>query len=1031
MIDTIIEWSVKNRVMVLLLAVLLTISGVHLLNRLPLDALPDLSDVQVIIRGHFPGHDPQVVEDQLTYPLATSMLSVPGAHAVRSYSFTSDAYIYILFEDGTDPYWARTRVLEALSEIRERLPSESRIVLGPDASGVGWIYQYALVDRTGKHDLAELRSLQDWFLRFELSSVDGVAEVATIGGMEKQYEVQLDPVKLEHFRMTFDMIKKAIVDASHEVSGSVLELSEAEYLVRGSGYLKNIEDIRQVPMLHLWDQGHAVPTLGDMSDIRETPRPRRGIAELDGEGEVTGGIVIMRRGENALATIGRVRERLVELERSLPEGVEIVETYNREGLIRRSVNTLSHRLIEEMIAVVLICAAFLLHMRSSLVILLSLPVGILVAFIVMSLQGITANLMSLGGIAIAIGAMVDAAIVMIENVHKRLEGKSEKAPDQLLVMSLQEVGRPLFLSLVIITISFVPIFALEAQEGRLFAPLAYTKTYAMAAAAGLSITLVPALIAWMVRSGIRREADNPLNRGLAKLYSPAIAWSLRRPTLTLILSAALLCSAIFPYSKLGVEFMPEINEGDLLYMPSTMPAISVGKAAELLQQTDRLIKTVPEVAQVFGKIGRADTATDPAPLTMLETTIRLKPPEEWREGVTLDSIREELDRTVQVPGLTNTWLMPISARIDMLATGIRTPIGIKVAGPDLSVIERIGRQIEAAIIDIPGTRSAFAERVASARYIDIEMDRRSSAIYGVSVANVHEVVQTAIGGTDVAWTQEGRERYPIRVRMRGKYRDSLPRIKQLPVKTKLGWVALEDIAEIVIRDGPAMIKSENARPNGWVYVDIADRDIGSWLTEAQKEVADNLQLPPGYSLSWSGQYEYLQRVRERLGVIVPLTIGLILVLLMMVFRNITEAMMVMLALPLALVGGAWLLWLLDYHLSVAVVVGFIAVAGVAAEFGVVMLVYLDQAVQRMQPKTVSELRTAVMEGALLRLRPKAMTVSVIFAGLLPIMLGGGTGSEVMKRIAAPMVGGMITAPLVSLLVLPVLYMIWKQRQLRL
>ncbi|MEE9494349.1 MAG: CusA/CzcA family heavy metal efflux RND transporter [Gammaproteobacteria bacterium] len=1027
MINKIIIWSVNNRPMVLLLALMLTFSGIHILNRIPLDALPDLSDVQVIIRAHYPGHDPQVVEDTVTYPLATAMLSAPGARAVRAYSFTGDAYVYIIFEDGTDPYWARTRVLEALSEIRERLPADSRIVLGPDASGVGWIYQYALVDRSGKRDLAEMRSLQDWFLRFELSSVEGVAEVATIGGIEKQYEVQLDPMGMEELSLSYTSIKKAIHDASHEVSGSVLEIAEAEYLVRGSGYLRGIEDIKQVPILQLWDQSQSTPRLGDLLDVREAPRTRRGIAELDGKSEVTGGIVIMRRGENALATIQRVRDRLTELQQSLPAGVEIVETYNRAGLIKRSVNTLKHRLIEELVAVVLVCAAFLLHLRSSLVILLSLPVGILAAFIVMSLQGITANLMSLGGIAIAIGAMVDAAIVMIENVHKRLEGRADVASDATLSAALSEVGRPLFLSLVIITASFLPIFALEAQEGRLFAPLAYTKTYAMAAAAGLSITLVPALIAWLVRSGIRREQDNPLNRRLAALYSPVIHWSLEHPSKTLLLAGLLLLSALLPYARLGVEFMPEINEGDLLYMPSTMPALSAGKAAELLQQTDRLIMTVPEVAQVFGKIGRADTATDPAPLTMLETTIRLKPQDQWRDGVSLDSIRDELDRVVQVPGLTNTWLMPIAARIDMLATGIRTPVGVKVAGPDLAVIEEIGRDIEAAVHDIPGTRSAFAERVDSARYIDIEMDPEASARYGISVANVHEVVQTAVGGSIVAWTQEGRERYPVSLRMAREYRDSLPRLRQLPVETRRGWITLGDLADIVIRDGPAMIKSENARPNGWVYIDIADRDLGSWLEEARDKVATQVQLPPGYSLSWSGQYEYLERVRARLGVIVPLTLGLILILLYIVFKNLVEVMMVMLALPLALVGGTWLLWLLGYHLSVAVAVGFIAVAGVATEFGVIMLVYLDQAVAQQQPTTRAELRNAVIQGALLRLRPKAMTVSVIFAGLLPIMLGSGAGSEVMKRIAAPMIGGMITAPLVSMLVLPVLYMLWKQR----
>lgn len=1028
-INTIIEWSVRNKHIMLLLAILVTVSGIHLLKNLPLDAVPDLSEVQVIVRAHYTGHDPQVVEDQITYPLASAMLGTPGARAVRGYSFTGDAYIYIIFDDGTDPYWARSRVLESLTEIRERLPADARIVLGPDASGVGWIYQYALIDRSRRNDLADLRSIQDWFMRYELAGIEGVAEVATVGGVEKTYEVTIDPSLLEAHKVTYKMIKQAIVDASHEVSGSVLEMGESEYLLRGVGYLRDIDDIRQIPMLHHWDLG-SVPRIGDISEVRVMPAPRRGIAELDGEGEVVGGIVVMRRGANALATIERVQAKLEQLKLSLPDGVEIVETYNRADLIKRTVNTLSSRLIEEFIAVILVCAAFLFHTRSSLVILFSLPIGILAAFIVMSLQGITANIMSLGGIAIAIGAMVDAAIVMIENVHKRLEGREGRATDETIAAALCEVGRPLFISLIIITVSFMPIFALEAQEGRMFSPLAYTKTYAMAAAAGISITLVPALIAYLVRGGIRPEQDNPLNRWLAAGYKPMLTSALNRPTTTIVITLLVMLSAFIPYQKLGVEFLPALDEGDLLYMPSTLPALSIGKAAELLQQTDRLIKQVPEVKRVFGKIGRADTATDPAPLTMIETTIQLHPREDWREGQTLEGIRAELNQIVKVPGLAaNSWLMPIEARTSMLATGIRTPVGVKIAGPDLGVIEQIGKQVEAVVLEIPGTESAFAERVESARYIDIEMDHESVARYGVRIGDVHEVIRVALGGETVAYTVEGRERYPVRLRLDRRFRDSVQRIKQIPVDTERGLVALGDLADFKLRRGPAMIKSENAQPNGWVYINIDNRDIGSWLDEARTKVTSSVQLPAGYSLAWSGQYEYLERISERLFVIIPLVIGLILILLFINFGNLVESLMVMLALPLALVGGTWLLWLLNYELSIAVAVGFIAVAGVAVEFGVVMLLYLDQAVERLQPKNAKALREAVTEGALLRLRPKAMTVCVIFAGLLPILIGTGAGSEVMQRIAAPMVGGMITAPLVSLIVIPVLYFLWQKRLL--
>ncbi len=1028
-INRIIAWSVQHRHIVVLLALLTTLTGAHMLRQLPLDAIPDLSDVQVIVRAHYPGHDPQVVEDQITYPLASAMLGTPGAKAVRAYSFTGDAFLYIIFEDGTDPYWARSRVLESLTEIRERLPDEANIVLGPDASGVGWVYQYALVDRSHRHDLSQLRALQDWYLRYELASIEGVAEVATLGGMQKTYEVALDPATLEAHEITYGMIRQAIVDASHEVSGSALEIAEAEYLLRGVGYLRGIDDIRRAPLLHHWDQG-AVPRVGDIAEVREMPAPRRGIAELDGEGEVVGGIIVMRSGANALATIERVEQRLQQLRAGLPDGVEIIETYNRAGLIKRSVETLGIRLLEEFIVVVLVCAVFLFHMRSSLVIILSLPVGILVAFSIMAWQGITANIMSLGGIAIAIGAMVDAAIVMIENVHKRLEHCSHKASDETLIAALYEVGRPLFISLLIITISFLPILALEAQEGRMFAPLAYTKTYAMAAAAGLSITLVPALIGFLVRNGVRPEMDNPVNRWLRSVYQPVLLAVLQHPKSTLLAAALLLFSALLPYRQLGLTFMPTLDEGDLLYMPSTLPALSAGKAAELLQQLDRLIMQVPEVRQVFGKIGRAETATDPAPLTMIETTIRLHPREQWREGFTIEDIKEELNRIVDAPGLAaNSWLMPIEARISMLATGIRTPVGVKIAGPDLTVTEQLGQQLESMLREIPGTRSVFADRVASARYVEIAMDHEAVARYGIRVGDVHEVIRVAIGGERVAWTVEGRERYAVTLRLAQQFRHSLNRIRQIPVQTRRGTIALGDLAEIRIRRGPAMIKSENARPNGWVYVDLADRDIGSWLRQARALVDERLKLPPGYSLNWSGQHEYLDRASQRLMLIVPVAMVLILVLLYFIFGNLVESLMVMLVVPLALSGGVWLVWLLDYQLSVAVAVGFIAVAGVAAEFGVVMLVYLDQAAARRRPADAESLQQAVIEGALLRLRPKAMTVCVIVAGLLPVLLGGGTGSEMVKRIAAPMVGGLVTAPLVSMIVIPVLYQLWQRRQL--
>ena len=1031
MIEKIIRWSVYNRPLVLILALVIAAWGVYSLRTIPLDAIPDLSDVQVIIKTNYPGQAPQIIEDQVTYPLTTAMLSVPGAVNVRGYSFFGDSYVYVIFKDGTDPYWARSRVLEYLSQVRDQLPAEAKTQLGPDASGVGWVYQYALVDRSGKHDLYELRSLQDFFLKYELQTVAGVSEVATAGGVVKQYQVILDPGRMQIEQLSLQTIRQMIVDANREVSGSVIEMSEAEYMVRGKGYIQSLEDLAKIPYLTRFEAGAAM-LLQDFAEVRIGPQMRRGVTDLNGEGEVVGGIVIMRSGENALAVIKNVKAKLEDLKKGLPQGVEIVEVYDRSALIERAVGTLENRLIEEFILVALVCAVFLFHLRSSLVIIISLPIGILAAFIIMKLQGINANIMSLGGIAIAIGAMVDAAIVMIENVHKSLERQPETEKARLAAMqqAMLEVGPPLFFSLLIITLSFLPIFTLEAQEGRLFSPLAFTKTYAMAAAAGLSITLVPVLIVYLVRGRIRKENESVLNRGLIRAYQPVIQKALQRPGLVLLLAAVLVMSSLLPLSQMGSEFMPQLDEGDLLYMPTTLPGISIGKARQLLQQTDRLIKTVPEVDTVFGKIGRAETATDPAPLTMIETTIRLKPREQWRKGTTIESIVEELDALVQIPGLTNAWLMPISARLDMLATGIKTPVGVKVAGPDLKVIQEIGQQIEQVLRDLPETASVYAERVGGARYVDIEILRDQAAHYGLSVSELHNVIATSVGGMNVTWTVEGRERYPVNMRYPQHTRDSVENLRGLPVFVATGeQLTLANVARVAIKDGPALIKTEDARLNGWTYVDIKGSDLGSYVEKAQQVVAEQVDLPAGYAISWSGQYQYLLRAVERLKYIVPLTLVLILLLLYLNFRNMVESMMVMIALPLALVGSVWLLFILGYNLSVAVGVGLIALAGVAAEFGVVMLLYLDQAVKRHQPATLSELKAAIMEGAVLRVRPKAMTVAVIIAGLLPIMIGAGTGSEIMRRIAAPLIGGMITAPLVSMLVIPVLYLLWKKKQL--
>jgi len=1036
MIAAIIRWSIANRFLVVLLTLLLTAWGIYSIRETPVDALPDLSDVQVIIKTSFPGQAPQVVEDQVTYPLATAMLSVPKALSVRGYSFFGDSYVYIIFEDGTDLYWARSRVLEYLSQVAGQLPDNAKPALGPDATGVGWIFQYALVDRTGQHDLAELRSLQDWFLKYELQTVPGVAEVATVGGMVRQYQVVVDPDKLRAFGIPLSRLKTAIRNGNQETGGSVVEMGEAEYMVRATGYLQNEEDLANIP-LGVNEQGTPL-VLSDVAEIRLGPQMRRGIAELDGEGEVVGGVIVMRWGENASKTIDLVKARLAELERSLPDGVEIVVTYDRSDLIDRAVDTLQGKLVEEFLVVALVCAVFLFHIRSSAVIFFSLPVGILVAFIVMHLQGINANIMSLGGIAIAIGAMVDAAIVMIENAHKHIEKEPLTDENRWRIMqeAATEVGPPLFFSLLIITLSFLPVFTLEAQEGRLFAPLAFTKTYAMAAAAGLSITLVPVLMGYFIRGRIVREEKNPINRGLIAVYRPVIDLVIRAPRATLVLSLVILVVGLWPATRLGSEFMPPLDEGDLMYMPTTYPGVSIDKAREILQQTDKMILTVPEVKQVFGKIGRAETATDPAPLTMIETVIQLKPREEWREGMTPEGLRAELDRVVRYPGLTNAWVMPIKTRIDMLATGIKTPVGIKVAGPDLEVIEGIGQEIEEVLADVEGTASVYSERVAGGRYIDVDIDRKRASRFGLNISDVQDVVRSAVGGMNVTQTVEGLERYPVNLRYPQRVRDSVEQLRLLPIVTPQGArIALADVADVRVVDGPPVIKSENARLNGWIYVDISGRDLGSYVAEAQRVVAQEIELPTGYSLSWSGQYEYMVRAQERLAVVGPVTLAIIALLLYINFRRFPEVAIILGTLPMALIGGLWLLYLLGYELSVAVGVGFIALAGVAVEIGVVMLVYLNLAIRRRmadarsegRPLDASDIRNAVIEGALLRVRPIMMTVASIIVGLLPIMLGSGTGSEVMRRIAAPMVGGMVSATVLTLIVIPALFLLWRSR----
>jgi copper/silver efflux system protein len=1026
MIAGLIRWSINNRFLVLVGSVMLAAWGVVSLLRTPLDAIPDLSDTQVIIRTTFPGQAPRIVEDQLTYPLATTMMSVPGAKTVRGYSMFGDSFVYVLFEDGTDPYWARSRVLEYLSQVQSRLPAEAKPALGPDATGVGWIYQYALVDRSGRNDLGQLRALQDWFLKYELKSVANVAEVASVGGMVRQYQIVLYPERLRAYGIPHSKVIAAVQAANRETGGSVLELGEAEYMVRASGYLKTLDDFGAIP-LQVSESGTPV-MLKDVARIQVGPEMRRGIAELDGQGEVAGGIVVMRHGKNALQTIRAVKAKMQALKASLPAGVEVVETYDRSGLIERSVRHLAEKLLEEFIVVAVVCLVFLIHLRSSLVAIVTLPLGVLAAFIVMYYQGVNANIMSLGGIAIAVGAMVDAAVVMIENAHKKLEGVSVEGEERwrLIGEAAAEVGPALFFSLLIITLSFVPVFALEAQEGRLFSPLAYTKTYAMAAAAALSVTLVPVLMGYMIRGRIPHERSNPINRVLIAGYRPLLAGVLRAPWLTLAVAALLALSMWIPLQRLGSEFLPPLHEGDLLYMPTALPGLSPGKAAQILQQTDKLIATVPEVKTVFGKIGRAETATDPAPLEMVETVIQLKPQSEWRPGMTPEKLVEELDRIVRLPGLSNIWIPPIRNRIDMLATGIKSPLGIKVSGNDLGQIEQVSSAIERLVKDVPGVSSALAERVSGGRYIEVEINRHAAARYGLSIMDVQSVVSAAIGGENIGETIEGRSRFPINVRYPRDARDSVEKLRMLPIVTERGaQVPLSALAQLKVADGPPMLRSENARLSGWIYVDIRGRDLGSVVTDAQRVVSEQVKLPPGVSLSWSGQFEYLERAKTRLMLVVPFVLLVIFVLLYLTFRDSGEALLILASLPFSLVGGLWTIYLLGHHLSVASVIGFIALAGVAAEFGVVMLLYLKQAIARYAP---GELLAALDEGAVQRVRPKAMTVAVIVAGLIPIMWSSGSGAEVMQRIAAPMIGGMITAPLLSMFVIPAAYLLMRRRR---
>lgn len=1039
MITAVIRWSVHNRLLVLLLTLILVGGGVFAVKNTPVDALPDLSDVQVIVKTSYPGQAPQVVQDQVTYVLTTAMLSVPGAKTVRGFSFFGDSYVYIIFDDSTDLYWARSRVQEYLTQAANRLPEGATPELGPDATGVGWVYLYALIDKTNTLDISQLRDLQDWFLKFELQTVPGVSEVASVGGMVKQYQVNVDPNKLRAYGIPLSLIQTAIQQGNQETGASVIEMAEAEYMVTSTGYIKSVADLEAIP-LGTNANGTALQ-LRDVANIRLGPQMRRGVSDLNGEGEATGGIVVMRYGENAQKTIELVKAKIESLKKGLPEGVEIIPVYDRSNLINNAISNLTSKLVEELIVVALVCVVFLFHVRSSLVAIVTLPLGILTAFIVMYWQGINANIMSLGGIAIAIGAMTDGAIVMIENMHKHMEKTplTDQNRWEVVIKATSEVGPALFFSLLIITVSFLPVFILEAQEGRMFSPLAYTKTYAMAASAGLAITLVPVLMGYFIRGKVIPENKNPVNRLLVAAYRPLLRWVLNFPKTTLIFALVMTLVGFYPLNKIGSEFIPPLDEGDLMYMPTTYPSISIAKAREILQQTDKLIATVPEVKTVFGKVGRAETATDPAPLTMIETFIQLKSKDEWREGMTLEKLKAELDALVTFPGLTNAWVMPIKTRIDMLATGIKTPIGIKVAGPQLSEIQKIGEQIETLLADIQGTVSVYSERVAGGRYVKIDINREKAARYNLNISDIQQVIATAVGGKNVTQTIEGQARYSVNVRYPQVFRDSPDALMLLPIVTPQGQhIALGDVANVFIENGPSGIKSENARLNGWVYIDIDGVDIGSYVESARAVLDERLILPSGYSITWAGQYEYMQRAKEKLTYVVPLTLAIIVVLLYLNFKSFAEVTIIMCTLPLAMIGGVWLMYLQGFNFSVAVGVGFIALAGVAVEIGVIMLVYLNQAYQNMcltakradKPLSLAQLQQAIIEGAGLRVRPVMMTVATIVIGLLPVLYGTGTGSEVMSRIAAPMVGGMISAIMLTLLVIPAVYLLWRTKAIK-
>jgi len=1036
LISKLIEWSINNKFLVIIFTLFLIGAGYWSLRNTAIDAIPDLSDVQVIIYTEYPGQGPQIVEDQVTYPMTTKMLSVPFAKVVRGYSFFGFSMTYIIFEDGTDIYWARSRVLEYLSSMQNELPQGVAPQLGPDATGLGWVYQYVL--ESDNHDLQELRSIQDWFLRYELSALPGVSEVASIGGFVKQYQVNVDPNTLASYGISLSKVRNAIKQSNNDVGGKLLEISEMEFMVRGLGYIKGVDDLRKIVIGNSIETGTPI-YLEDVANIDIGPELRRGLAEWNGEGETVGGIIVMRFGENALDVINRVKDRLAELESSLPEGVRIVPAYDRSDLINAAIDNLKNTLIEESIIVSIIIILFLLHVRSSLVAIFTLPTAVLAAYIIMKYQGINANIMSLGGIAIAVGAMVDAAIIMVENAHTHMVHDQEKPKEKqkphwaLVLESAKEVGPSIFYSLLVITVSFLPVFTLEQQEGRMFKPLAYTKTYSMGMAAILAVTIVPILIGFFVRGKMRKEESNPITRLLTRLYHPVVDFVMTRRWWVIGLAILTMLITFIPYSKLGSEFMPPLYEGDLLYMPTTLPGISITKAKEILQQTDKIIKSFPEVESVFGKIGRARTATDPAPLTMIETTIQLKDKSEWREGITPDDLIEEMNAAIQIPGLTNAWTMPIKTRIDMLSTGIKTPVGIKIAGPDLNVLQEIGQEIENVARTIPGTRSAYAERSAGGNYVDFDIDRNAIARYGLNVSDVQDVIMSAIGGMNISQTVEGLERYPINLRYQRDYRDNVEALKRVLVPLPAGGqIPLMELTDLQIKKGPPAIKSENARPNAWVYIDIKDIDVGTYVQNAQEVINEEITLPAGYSIIWSGQYEYMERSSKRLLMVVPLTLLLVIVLLYMNTKSVLKTSIILLALPFSMVGSIWFLYLADYNISVAVWVGIIALLGISAETGVVMLLYLDIAYDKFKKQgllnSLSDLREAIFEGAVKRIRPKMMTVMTTMLGLLPILIGVGIGSDVMKRIAAPMVGGIITSFIMELTLFPAIFFIIKKKE---